>query len=71
MRERQRPRHSPWVLLSLAALLVVALLLYRARPIAELAVAAGSTALVVIVVAHLSVAAAALGAFVSWRRHRR
>jgi hypothetical protein len=71
MKERKRPRHSPWLLATVGALLIALFVLYRVRPNAGLMAAAGSGAIGLIVIVHLGVLAAAVGAYLTWRRRRR
>lgn len=54
---------------AMVMLVVVSILLYGIRPLA--AIAFGSSAIALVVLAHLGALAAVVGPFVTWRRRRR
>jgi hypothetical protein len=52
-----------------ATLIGASIFLYRVRPLAGITF--GSTAIALVVLAHLGILAAIIGPFVAWRRRRR
>jgi len=64
-------RHRGYVVVvSVAAMMIFAsILLYRSRPLAGITL--GSSAIVLVVLAHLGVVAAVVAPFLMWRRRRR